>query len=117
IQRLPQPNATLVPIETAFQIQLVSFSVGRLQLEERLVAATGEAQLQCSHDRPGDVVLDSKHVLHLAVEPLRPEAESVCDFDELGSDAELGAHPAETAFQHRLHTKSVSYLADVLVAA
>src|ERR1700732_2197176 len=117
MQRLPQPNATLVPEETAFQIQLISFSVRRLQLEERLVAATGQAQLQRGHDRTGDVVLDSKHVLHLAVEPLRPEAETVGDLDELGGDAELGAHPAEAAFQHRLHTKGVSDLADVFVAA
>src|SRR3984893_17727517 len=117
MQRLSQPNATLVPEETAFQIQLISFSVRRLQLEERLVAATGQAQLQRGHDRSGDVVLDSKHVLHLAVEPLRPEAETVGDLDELGSDAELGAHPAEAAFQHRLHTKGVSDLADVFVAA
>src|ERR1700737_1418405 len=117
MQRLPQPNATLVPKETAFQIQLLSFSVRRLQLEDRLVTATRQAQLQRGHDRAGDVVLDSKHVLHLAVEPLRPEAETVGDVDELGSDAELGAHPAEAAFQHRLHTKGVSDLADVFVAA
>src|SRR6202011_45976 len=117
MQRLPQPDATLVPEETAFQIQLVSFSVRRLQLEDRLVTAARQAQLQCGHDRTGDVVLDSKHILHLAVEPLRPEAETVGDLDELGSDAELGAHPAEAAFQHRLHTKGVSDLADVFVAA
>src|SRR6202048_3762734 len=117
MQRLPQPNATLVPEETALQIQLVSFSVRRLQLEERLVTATRQAQLQRGHDRTGDVVLDSKHVLHLAVEPLRPEAETVGDLDELGSDAKLGAHPAEAAFRHRLHPKGLSDLADVFVAA
>src|ERR1700738_4108347 len=117
MQRLPQPNATLVPEETALQIQLVSFSVRRLQLEERLVTATGQAQLQRGHDRTGDVVLDSKHVLHLAVEPLRPKAETVGDLDELSSDAELSAYPAEAAFQHRLHTKGLSDLADVFVAA
>src|ERR1700724_3075653 len=107
MRRLPQPNATLVPEETAFQIQLVSFSVGRLQLNDRLVTAIRQAQLQRGHDRTGDVVLDSKHVLHLAVEPLRPEAESVGYLDELGGDAELVAHPAEAAFQHRLHTEGI----------
>src|SRR5580704_1966978 len=117
MQRLSQPNATLVPEKTAFQIQLISFSVRRLQLEDRLVAPAGQAQLQRGHNRTGDVVLDSKHVLHLAVEPLRPKAEAVGDLDELGSDAELGAHPAEAAFQHRLHTKCLSDLADVFVAA
>jgi hypothetical protein len=40
-----QPNATLVPEETAFQIQLVSFGVGRLRLEDRLVTATGPGRL------------------------------------------------------------------------
>src|SRR3984893_3399 len=117
MQRLPQPDSTLVPEETAFQIQLISFSIGRLQLEDRLVTATGQAQLQRGHDRTGDVVLNSKHVLHLAIEPLRPEAETVGDLDELSSDAELSAHPAEAAFQHRLHTKGLSDLADVFVAA
>src|SRR5580704_18040854 len=117
MQRLPQPNATLVPVETTFQIQLVSFSVRRLQLEDRVITAAGQPQLQRGHDRTGDVVLDSKHVLHHAVEPLRPEAETVGDLDELGSDAELGLHPAEAAFQHRLHTKGLTNLADVFVAA
>ena len=117
MQRFPQPDATLVPEETAFQIQLVSFSVRRLELEDRLITVTGQAQLQHSHDCTGDVVLDSKHVLHLAVEPLRPEAETVGDLDELGGDAELGVHPAEAAFQHRLHTEGISDLADVFVAA
>jgi hypothetical protein len=34
---------------------------------------------RCSHDRTSDVVLDSKHVLRVAVEPLRPVAETVGD--------------------------------------
>src|ERR1700730_14637466 len=117
MQRLPQPNATLVPEETASQIQLVSLGIGGLQFEDRLVTATSQAQLQRSHDRTRDVVLDSKHFLHLAVEPIRPEAETVGDFDELGSDAELGAYPTEAAFQYRLHTEGVSDLADIFVAA
>src|ERR1700756_3146613 len=98
MQRLPPPNAALVPEKTAFQIQLVSFGIGRLQFDDRLVPATGQAQPQCGHDCACDVILDSKHVLHLAVEPIRPEAETVSNVDELGSDAKLGARFAEAAF-------------------
>ena len=114
---LLQPDSALVPEEATLQIQLVGFRAGRLQLGERLVTATGQAQFQRGHDRTGNVVLDLEHILHLPVEALRPQAEAVGDIDQLGRDAELVVRLADAAFQQRLHAKRVADLADVFATA
>ncbi len=74
-------------------------------------------ELERSHHRPRDLVLQHEDVGHLPVVGLRPEVIAIGGVDELGGDADLIASLAHAPLQNRLHVQLLGDCADVLVLA
>jgi hypothetical protein len=107
---------SLVPVVTAFEVELVG-------LEVRRGAPHGEGRLteqrrhQGAHDRLDDLVLNLEHVGHLAVVALGPELVSGRDTHELCRDAQLRAGPPHAPLEHARDVELLADRTDVELAA
>jgi hypothetical protein len=65
----------------------------------------GKLEIECSRQATGDIVLKLHGPRPIAFEAICPHRGSCCSTDQLGIDADLVSHAAETAFQDVAHPK------------
>src|SRR5439155_11417069 len=83
----------------------------------RMLVDNGQNPPQGFDDVLGDLVLNRKHILQLAVVDIGPEVKSIADVDELGADTKAIAGFAHTTAQNSAHIELLTDSADVIVAA
>jgi hypothetical protein len=106
----------LVEELAALEIEVVGLDVDLGGLLDHLLGLAGaQGHVQGVDDTLGDLVLDGKDILELAVEAIRPEAVPVRDVDQLGGDAELVGRFANAPFEHRADVEPLTDLADIRV--
>ena len=122
----PEPGATrrllaqpgfreLVVEEPGLQVQVVSLQVlGRYR---GLTGIRRQPDFQGIHDRPGDFVLDCKHVFELPVVGFRPELIAAVDVDELHGDPDSVASLPDAAVEQRPDAELLASLPDIDILA
>ncbi len=69
--------------------------------------------LKRPEDRPGDVVLDIKDVLELALVSLRPQGQAVGRVHQLGRHSEAWPRAADAALEDGRHSELLAHLARI----
>ena len=72
-----------------------------------------EPHLERPEDRPGDVVLDIKDVLELALVSLRPQGQAVGRVHQLGRHSEAWPRAADAALEDGRHSELLADLARI----
>src|SRR5437588_8390350 len=83
-----------------FQVQVISFKVVPITIQQRSPLASEQLDLQLIYYRQGDLILDSKDILEVAIVSLRPQMIAVFNADKLGGDPQTIAGLSNTSFEN-----------------
>src|SRR5262249_59606061 len=90
---------------TSTQIKFVRLNIRRRWLEETTFLPLGEGKSQRVENTAGNLILNGKDVLDLAIEPLGPKMIAVLCFDQLDHDPQTVSGFADAALEKRLNAE------------
>src|SRR5262249_61803551 len=100
---------------TSTQIKFVRLNIRRRWLEETTFLPLREGKSQRVENAAGNLILNGKDVLDLAIEPLGPKMIAVLCFDQLDHDPQTVSSFTDAALKKRLNAETLPNLARVYV--
>ena len=100
---------------TSTQIKFVCFNIRRGWLEETAFLPLRKRKSQRVENTAGNLILNGKDVLDLAIEPLGPKMITVLCIDQLDHDPQTVSGFADTAVKERLNAETFPNLTRVHV--
>ena len=95
------------------QVQVISFEVVPITIQQRSPLAFEQLDLQLIYYRQGNLILNSKDILEVAIVSLRPQMIAVFNADKLSCDPQTIAGLSNASFKNVGHVELASYFAHV----